>query len=155
MIFSRANRGELWCDAVRLFLVPLVMVAVATSGCGGGDGPPPTMFLTTLTPFEEATSMLEVRSAMAAKSVVPTKTFCGLFDQAKLPPEQRLGFIEGRTPRVLYFEVPADQVERAKAVEYRGFMERTEAWRDANSDPIECGSTSAEILAACCRLEGG
>ena len=73
---------------------------VALVACGGST-PEPTTFHATLTPFEERESFRAVQAALDAKDIKPLTILCGLFDQAKLPPEQRLSFIEGRTPRVV------------------------------------------------------
>ena len=123
---------------------------VALVACGGST-PEPTTFHATLTPFEERESFRAVQAALDAKDIKPLTILCGFFDQAKLPPEQRLSFIEGRTPRVVYFVIPANQVERARSVEFPGFNELTEAWSSANSDPVECGVNAAEAIAVCCR----
>jgi hypothetical protein len=134
---SYMNRAKL-VEAVGRSTIAALACALTLGGCGGGDEGPPVTFATTLEPFYEQASYEAVQGQLDELNIRVIKYQCGYFDGAKLPFEQQGAWVDGRTPRLMFFTVAASDAAAAASIPYPGFKVVTPELLQANSDPFDC-----------------
>lgn len=129
--------SQWWARGTRAIAAALIVGGTQFGGCGGSDHEPVT-FVVGLRVFDELNSFLEVQKKLDDSGIEVRAYMCGFADFAKVAEIPPL-WIEGRTPRVVYFTVSYEDGRRAAQLSIPTFRFWTDAERNAHSDPFDCG----------------
>jgi hypothetical protein len=141
--FDRITKGRMnratFFEAFGRSTIAVLACTLTLVGCGGGGGgeEPTVTFGTMLQPFYEKASYEAVQGLLGELNIRVIKYQCGYFDMAKLPFEQQGGWVDGRTPRLMFFTVAASDAAAAASIPFPGFGVVTLP-QQTNSDPFDC-----------------